>query len=419
MSISKKASALVLQSGGPTAVINQSLHGVVVASRDYAKIDRVLGAYHGLHGLLHENLIDLTQIDGERWKQIAACPGAALGSARLKPKKSDLDRVFEVFKAHNIQYVFYNGGNDSAEAAQLIRAEANARGVEIGILHIPKTIDNDLMETDHCPGFGSAARVASLLAAGDDLDNMSFYNGVKINIAMGRHTGWIAAGSALARHCFGDELENAAPHLVYFPEVKFNETSFLNDVQRTYDRLGRVTLVVSEGIADQFTGDAFVGNEKDEFGNPLFSGSGRLGDYLVHIVEKNLKIKSELGKLRARADTWGYMQRSILGITSENDAKDAFRVGADAVGYMMAGKSDSMVTIVRKSSEPYACQTSLCDLALVAQKTRYLPEEFMNSAKNGVSDAFLQYAAPLVGRLPAAQTLPVNLSEKRLSEYKR
>ncbi len=224
-----QGNALVIQSGGPTAVINQSLAGIMGASRDYPdKIQKVFGAYHGLHGVLYENLVDLSAENTQVWRTIAISPGAALGSARIKPRISDLNRIFEVFTAHNIKFVFYNGGNDSAEAAQLIREEANNRNYDVRILHIPKTIDNDLMVTDHCPGYGSVAKVVSHIIAGDDLDNRSFFNSVKINVVMGRHAGWIAAATAIAKkgHIDIEDDDELGPHLIYLPEVEFNEKKF-------------------------------------------------------------------------------------------------------------------------------------------------------------------------------------------------
>lgn len=412
--------ALIIQSGGPTAVINQSLAGIIAASRDYPQIKRVFGAFHGLHGLLHENFVDLSAECTSVWQEIALSPGAALGSARLKPKQGDLDRIFKVFTAHDIKFLFYNGGNDSAEAAQLIRQEANRRSYDVHILHVPKTIDNDLMETDHCPGFGSVARVVSHIVAGDDLDNRSFYNGVKINVCMGRHAGWIAAATALAKKGVVGRHndDHCAPHLIYLPELKFNEKDFLDDVQNTYDAVGRVTLVVAEGIADQIQSAAFVG-EKDEFGNAQLSGSGKLGDYLADIVRRNLKVKADFGKLRIRADTWGYLQRSLPGMPSPTDQAEAFWVGSMAVRYMMNGETDKMVTLVRQPGSHYRCETGLCDLALVAQKTKLVPRSMINARGNGVTEEFFSYVTPLAAILPEVRTITGHFVEKRLGHYAR
>jgi 6-phosphofructokinase 1 len=416
-----RANALVLQSGGPTAVINQTLAGILTTARLHPKsIRTVYGAFHGLHGLLYENLLDLSALPEHVLAGLAHTPGAALGSARLKPKHEDLDRLFEVFREHNIRYVFYIGGNDSAEAAQLIRSEANERKHDLRILHVPKTIDNDLMETDHSPGYGSVARVAAHVLLGDDLDNRSFYNGIKINICMGRHAGWIAASSALARRCVENEdSENCGPHLIYMPERKFSEEQFLNDIQNTYDRLGRATVVVAEGIADQLRGSRFAG-AKDEFGNAQLSGSGKLGDFLAQSVEKHILVKNNLGKLRVRSDTWGYLQRSLPGMVSPVDSEEAFMVGSAAVSEMLAGATDKTIVLKRISEAPYACSTELVDLEKVAQRTKLVPSHMINSAGNGVTNSFFEYVLPLVGELPKAYSLgAVSKVDKKLCEYIR
>ncbi|BBH53515.1 diphosphate--fructose-6-phosphate 1-phosphotransferase [Fluviispira sanaruensis] len=416
-----KGNALIIQSGGPTAVINQSLTGIMTASRDYPEeIHRVYGAYHGLHGVLYENFLDLSAEENRIWQNISVSPGAALGSARIKPRHSDLDRIFEVFSAHDIKFVFYNGGNDSAEAAQLIREEANKRNYQVRILHIPKTIDNDLMVTDHCPGYGSVAKVVSHIIAGDDLDNRSFFNSVKINVVMGRHAGWIAAATAIAKkgHIDIEDDDEVGPHLIYLPEVEFNEKKFLSDVQKTYNRIGRATIVVAEGIADQLGEERFAG-EVDEFGNALLSSSGKLGDYLSNLIKKNLLYNTSFGKLRCRADTLGYLQRSLAGMASHTDQADAFLVGSMAVHYIMKGESDKMVTLVRAHGENYKCETSLCDLKLVAQKTKLMPKSMINSEENGVTEDFYQYVLPLAGCVPELRALKATHVKKKLFDYVR
>ena len=415
-----RGNAIVIQSGGPTAVINQTLAGVMIESKKYPQIQKIFGASHGLHGFLHENLIDLTAEDNAIWPEIAASPGAALGSARMKPQPSDLNRIFEILGAHNIKFIFYNGGNDSAEAAQLIREEANKRHYDVRILHLPKTIDNDLMETDHCPGYGSVAKVVAHITAGDDLDNRSFYNSIKINVVMGRHAGWIAAATALAKkgHVDVNVHEEVGPHLIYCPELEFNDQKFIQDVQHTYDRLGRATIVVAEGIADHIENNRFT-NEVDEFGNKQLSGSGKLGDYLTGLLKDHLKFRSEYGKLRCRADTLGYLQRSLCGMASRVDQQEAFLVGSMGVKYMMEGESDKMVTLCRSSNTPYQCTTGLCDLKLVAQKTKLMPRSMFNAEGNGVTEEFYEYVTPLLCAGPEIRALKPKYVEKKLGEYAR
>lgn len=412
--------ALIIQSGGPTPVINQSLAGIIHASKSYTEIRNIYGAYHGLHGLLHENLIDLSAEPEERWLAVAISPGAALGTARLKPKPTDLNRIFEILTAHSIKFLFYNGGNDSAEAAQLIREAANQRQYEVQIIHIPKTIDNDLMMTDHCPGYGSVARVVAHIIAGDDMDNRSFYNSIKINVVMGRHAGWVAAASAIAKksHIDVEAHDEVGPHLIYFPELEFSENRFLAEVQKCYDRLGRVTIVVAEGVADQL-GHDFI-DDKDEFGNPLLSSSGRLGDYLTGLIKKNIQYNLHLGKLRCRADTFGYLQRCLVGMASPIDQQEAFLVGARAVHEIMRGETDKMITLLRNSNQPsYQVSTGLCDLVDVAQKTKCLPRTMINLAGNGVTEEFFDYVLPLVGDLPEIRALKGLHVEKKLKDYVR
>jgi ATP-dependent phosphofructokinase / diphosphate-dependent phosphofructokinase len=414
-----QGNALIIQSGGPTAVINQSLAGVMQAAKSYPEITRVLGANHGLHGLLHENLLDLSAEDENIWLEIANSPGAALGSARMKPKASDFTRIFEVLTAHNIKFLFYIGGNDSAEAAQLIRKAANERNFAIRILHIPKTIDNDLMVTDHCPGYGSVAKVVSHIIAGDDLDNRSFYNSIKVNVVMGRHAGWVAAATALAKkgHIDVAQHDELGPHLIYLPELEFSAEKFVHDVQVTYNRLERVTIVVAEGIADQLGGN-FI-DDKDEFGNPLLSSSGKLGDYLVSLIKKKITYNHALGKLRCRADTFGYLQRSLVGMASPVDQQEAFRIGAMAVHYMMRGETDKMVCLERVNGNPYKVTTGLCDLTLVAQKTKLMPRSMINKEGHGVTEEFYEYAMPLVGHLPELRALKASRLTQTLGKYTR
>jgi len=386
---------------------------------NYPEILGVYGAYHGLHGLLHEQLLDLSSENENIWLEVANSPGAALGSARIKPKTTDLERIFAVLHAHQIKFLFYIGGNDSAEAAQLIRAAANERHFDLRIIHIPKTIDNDLMVTDHCPGYGSVAKVVSHIIAGDDLDNRSFYNSIKVNVVMGRHAGWIAAATAVAKkgHIDVEQHDEMGPHLIYLPEIEFDTSRFIQDVQETYNRLGRATIVVAEGIADQLGGN-FI-DDKDEFGNPLLSSSGKLGDYLISLIKNKLEYRTDLGKLRSRADTFGFLQRSFAGMASIVDQREAFLVGSMAVHYIMRGETDKMVALVRVPGPHYKVTTTLCDLTLVAQKTKFVPRAMINAEGNGVTEAFFDYVLPLVGYLPELRALKTNKLVQKLPAYVR
>ncbi|MBX9703578.1 MAG: 6-phosphofructokinase, partial [Silvanigrellaceae bacterium] len=231
---------------------------------------------------------------------------------------------------------------------------------------------------------------------------------------------WISAASALAKFGFDCEkgYAESGPHLIYFPEKKFEKSKFLKDVQEVYNKIGRATIVVAEGVADNIDHDKFTG-EADEFGNAQFSGSGQLGDYLAYLVKENIVVNRALGKIRCRADTLGYMQRSFVGMASSVDQQEAFLVGSAAVRYMMSGESDKMVTLVRTSENPYRCSTSLCDLSLVAQKTKHLPQEMINASGNGVSQLFFDYALPLIDGIPKVAMLNPSFVSKKLTNYIR
>ena len=320
--------AVIGQSGGPTAVINRSLVGFIkeATSQEY---EEVLGARHGLSGMLSEDFVDLSKLSDSQLYGIAKTPAAALGSVRKKPTEEDIEKLISIFEKQNIRYFFYIGGNDSAETANLVSEGAKQIGYEMKAFHIPKTIDNDLLETDHCPGYGSAARFVAHAFQGDDADNRSL-KGIKINVLMGRHAGWLTAASTL-----GKSSEEDGPHLVYVPEKVFNIDEFLKDVKEVYESLGRCVVAVSEGIhnkeGDYFlqtyasdTGSGLAG-KTDSHGNIQLSGSGALGDTLTNIVSEHID------GARVRADTFGYLQRSFLADISEVDAEEAERVGRHSV----------------------------------------------------------------------------------------
>ena len=395
-----KANAIVGQSGGPTAVINQSLAGVIEA---YAKhkgksIGKLWGACNGVRGVVEERFIDLGKVNKGLLERIAQTPAAALGSTRDKPDAAYCDRIFKVFQKNAIRYFFYIGGNDSADTARIVNELAKRSGYELHTFHIPKTIDNDLKVTDHCPGYGSAARFVISALMGDDRDNASL-PGVKIDVIMGRHAGWLTAASALAR---ADETDG--PHLIYVPESRMSRRQFVNDVAEVYGRLGRCVVAVSEGVEDE-NGVAWgekiaQTSERDSHGNIQLSGSGALGDYLSNLVKT--EVAKALGgkKLRVRADTFGYLQRSFAGYASPVDQKEARAVGQRAVEYAMKGLSDGSVAIKRLAGTKYAVTYFRAELKDVARETKPLPMEYVNAAGNGITPAFAKYLKPLVGPLP-------------------
>ena len=385
--------AVIGQSGGPTAVINRSLVGFIkeATSQEY---EEVLGARHGLSGMLSEDFVDLSKLSDSQLYGIAKTPAAALGSVRKKPTEEDIEKLISIFEKQNIRHFFYIGGNDSAETANLVSEGAKQIGYEMKAFHIPKTIDNDLLETDHCPGYGSAARFVAHAFQGDDADNRSL-KGIKINVLMGRHAGWLTAASTL-----GKSSEEDGPHLVYVPEKVFNIDEFLKDVKEVYESLGRCVVAVSEGIhnkeGDYFlqtyasdTGSGLAG-KTDSHGNIQLSGSGALGDTLTNIVSEHID------GARVRADTFGYLQRSFLADISEVDAEEAERVGRHSVIASLDLQSGSVI-LKRQLSETYYCDVDVVDLDKVAKNTKDMPEEFLDNKKPYVTNEFFKYAMPLTG----------------------
>ena len=400
--------ALIGQSGGPTAVINQSLVGLIQASLESPDITQVLGAENGIQGILDERLVDLEGEDRDELERVACTPAAALGSVRKKPTAADCERALDVIEAHDVRYVFYIGGNDSAETAHILSGAAQARDFELRVFHVPKTIDNDLAACDHTPGFGSAARFVAQAFMGDDADNRSL-GGVKINVVMGRHAGWLTAASRLARRDPSD-----GPHLIYLPERTFERAAFAQDVSRCMQDHGRCLVAVSEGIhlADgTYVAQAGAGSdaERDSHGNIQLSGSGALGDRLSAWVKQDVP-----GATRVRADTFGYLQRSYFGVVSQQDADEARAVGRFAVEVATGGEHPhGSISIQRDmSSGVYRPRLEVVELGAVAQLTRVVPDEFI-LGQNDVAEAFLEYAAPLAGDLPRAGRLSLRRIPKR------
>ena len=385
--------AVIGQSGGPTAVINRSLVGFIKEATN-SNFDEILGAKHGLAGMLSQDFVDLSKLSESQLYGIGKTPAAALGSVRKKPTDKDIEQLVTIFEKQNIRNFFYIGGNDSAETANLVAEGAKSIGYEMKAFHIPKTIDNDLLETDHCPGYGSAARFVAHAFQGDDADNRSL-SGIKINVLMGRHAGWLTAASTL-----GKSSEEDGPHLVYVPEKTFNIDNFLKEVREVYDALGRCVVAVSEGVhnekgeyflqtyADQ-SGSGLAG-KTDSHGNIQLSGSGALGDTLTNIVSEYIE------GARVRADTFGYLQRSFIADVSSVDAEEAERVGQHAVLASKEVQSGSII-LKRQFSEKYYCEVGTTELHKVAKHTKEMPAEFIDPTKPYVTNEFFEYAMPLTG----------------------
>jgi len=387
----KKGNMLIAQSGGPSMVINQSLAGAVLTAMYCPAVGRIYGARHGIKGILDGAFIDLRKETRATIEAVANTPSSALGSVRRKPSPEDCATIFQSLHKLGVQYFFYIGGNDSAETVHIIHEHAVSAGEKISCFHIPKTIDNDLRENDHTPGFGSAARFVASAIMGDDLDNRAL-SGVKIDIIMGRNAGFLTAASALAR-----VHPNDGPHLIYLPERPFDMDRFVADVQKVMKRLGRCVVAVSEGIADKdgtLIASKFI-KEKDSHGNAQLSGSGALGDLLAGVLREKARIS------RVRADTFGYLQRSFPGVTSETDAMEARLAGVTAVRAAVEdGIESGSVAIKRRAGKKYQVDYEVVPLRSVAKETRHMPPSFINRAGNDVTQAFLDYARPLVGKLP-------------------
>lgn len=387
-----EGNALIGQSGGPTSVINQSLAGIVFEALKHEEITSIYGAEYGIKGVLSEDFFDLGREDKVTLEKVAATPCAGLGSVRKKPTEEECHKVLEIFKKYNIRYFFYIGGNDSAETANIIANIAIAQDYEMRLFHVPKTIDNDLLVTDHCPGYGTAAKFVAVAVMGDNLDNRSI-PGIKVDVIMGRHAGFLTAASSLARRYEGD-----APHLIYLPESPFHVDRFLCDVEDTYSRLGRAVIAVSEGISGEGGAPLYTTGEVDSHGNVQLSGTGALGDFLTNLIKKGIKTN---GKLRVRSDTFGYLQRSFPGIVSEVDAREARLVGEEAVRLALSSRGNGSVALRRLGDgRDYGVETFLTPLSSVAGKTKSMPSKFIAESGNDITDAFVTYACPLIGSLP-------------------
>ena len=353
-------------------------------------IDKVYGALHGIRGVLDEDFVNLGLEDPANLERVAATPCAALRSVRRKPNDEDCARMLEVIQAHDVRYFFYIGGNDTAETAHILERMATDASYDLRVFHVPKTIDNDLVGNDHCPGYPSAAKFVAQAVMGDDCDNRSLL-GVKIDVLMGRHAGWLTAATSLARQGEGD-----GPHLVYVPEVAFDMDRFVERVAACVEDMGRCVVAVSEGIHTADGQLIATSGEKDSHGNAQLSGSGALGDLLA------AQVRRRLGKgARVRADTFGYLQRSFFGVVSQPDVREAREVGREAVRIAAEGKlSGASITIERgEENGAYAARYGVLELARVAGATRVLPPEFL-VGDDDIAPLFRDWALPLVGELP-------------------
>jgi ATP-dependent phosphofructokinase / diphosphate-dependent phosphofructokinase len=383
-----RGALVVAQSGGPTAAINASLAGVVSrALREDGRITGVLGALHGIEGVLYEDLIDLGRQSPRTLGLLKGTPSSALGSCRHKLTGAEYERILGVFRAHDVRYFCYIGGNDSMDTAYQVGRLAAASSYELRAMGVPKTVDNDLAYTDHCPGYGSVARwiAAAVRDAGLDTEAIGVVDRVKVIECMGRDAGWITAAAALGR-----DHPDAAPHLIYLPERPVDMGQMLDSVQRVVDRLGYCVVAVCEGVKGP-DGKTLVESttsvDLDSFGH---AQRGGVADYICKVVSGKLGLK-------ARFDKPGTIQRVAGGFASQTDLDESFMAGEMAVQRALEGVSGKMITLERVTQAPYRCETGLADLDKVANAEKLMPAEFIAPSGCDVTQAFVDYAAPLIG----------------------
>lgn len=389
MSEELNGNVLVAQSGGPTAVINASLAGVISEALNYECIEEIYGGLNGIQGILQEELVDLAEESQQAIRGLRYTPSSALGTCRYKLRReADFARLIEVFKAHEIRYFFYIGGNDSQDSTAKISQHARDAGWEMRCIGIPKTVDNDLVHTDHTPGYGSVIKqVASTVRdLACDASAMGQHDMVYILEVMGRNAGWIAAGATLAKR--RDHPEDA-PHLIYLPEVAFDANKYLEDVTRVLKSQKYCIIVVGEGLTDE-NGNyiSTSSGSTDSFGHSQLGGAG---DYLKGLLEQHVS------GVKVRSARLGHTQRCAGLVTSQTDNNEAFMAGQAAVeAAIEKGITDKMITLMRGETDHYTCETGLADLQEVANGVKHLPRNWI--AEDGVSMTyqFVKYALPLI-----------------------
>ncbi len=386
ISVGRYNNLIIGQSGGATAVINASLAGAVEAALNDRRVGQIYGMWHGIQGLLREEMVDLRQQPATIWREMLHTPSAALGSCRYKLQEDDLEKIFAIFRRHDIHSLLYIGGNDSADTVHRIAQAARCLNYDLQAICIPKTIDNDLPLTDHCPGYGSAARFIAQATLDSTMNTLSmpWHYPVKVIETMGRDAGWLTAAAAL-----GKRDERDAPHILLLPEKPFQAEHYLAQVEEVYRRFGYVVIVAAETLRDE-QGRALgaIGQVGvDAFQHPLLSGAAQ---YLVELVKGHLK-------LRARFDKPGDLQRMASFCVSRVDREEAYLVGQAGTRAVLAGETDQMVTLQRLEESEYRCITGLAALSEVANMQRLLPAHFLDESGTMITPAFVDYALPLLG----------------------
>ncbi|MBD5154103.1 MAG: 6-phosphofructokinase [Oscillibacter sp.] len=384
-----KGACIIGQSGGPTSVINASAYGVIRTALDNEAITKVYGAEHGIKGVLNDRLIDMTQEDADELELLLYTPSSALGSCRYKIADPDVDdtdykRILEIFKKYDVRYFFYNGGNDSMDTCNKISKYMQKVGYECRVMGVPKTIDNDLFGTDHCPGFSSAAKYIATSCMEVYHDARVYDTGMICVIeVMGRHAGWLTAAAGLAT------AMGAGPDLIYLPETDFDMDKFISEVKKVYAEKGNCMVAVSEGI--HYADGSFVSEAKtsatDGFGHAQLGG---LAAMLAEIVKKETGAK-------VRGIELSLLQRCGAHLASQTDIDESFMAGKAAVENAVAGLTDKMVGFERCIEDgKYVCKTKLFNLTDVANTEKKVPVEWINAEQNGVTQAFVDYALPLI-----------------------
>ncbi len=390
---------LTAHGGGPTAVINGSLQGVVEEAKNHTSIKGIYGARYGIEGVLSEDFVDFGKESAANIRGLSATPASALGSCRRKIIKEDYPIILDIFKKYNIRYFLYNGGNDSMDTCNKVSKIAIEYNYDIKVIGIPKTIDNDLDLTDHCPGFGSAARFIAVSAMELAHEVKALPIHVVVMETMGRNAGWLTAAAALAKRG-----GNLGPHLIYLPEIPLNEDEFLEDVKACYDKFRGVLVVVSEGLLDMKGNPIADTGIIDGFGHKIPGGTAQA---LSTMIIKKLG-------LRSRSEKPGLLGRCSISLQSSVDIDEALRVGRFAVKSAMEGKTGYMVSIKRTNDKPYQSELKLVPLNKVANHEKKFPRDWINKRGNGIKQEFIDYCMPLLGEpLPCYVTLDGVLADKK------